>query len=464
VLTSDADIVVQIGGRFSGKSHNEQIRLIANLASKENYKLLIIEDLETGMAEGFHSGLYARIRDFGHEQAYSTESKVAHIRNEINGNTAIFRGFSTEQQKLNVKKLTGITEILVEEGEWMTFDDLMALYQQLRGGKKEDRRLTVLMNPVNPNCFANEFLIEATPDKVIEYFEDEPNRPKIFEKSFVTKFIYEKNEITEQLKVLVVLTTHHDNSYLSLEQRASIEQYKDTDPEKYEQLGKAKFIRPSGTYFKEFRTQTHVIEPFEIPKHWVRAYVNDYGLDMLAGYWVAFDEEYNAYCYRELYKSDLIVSDASKAIKEYEGSDKITLRYAPPDLYNRNRDTGRSTIDIMGDNGLYFIKSMNDRISGWYNLKEWLKIVKTKCSQTGKIVMKPRLQIFNTCPNIIRTLPQLQRCKKNWNDVDSTTNHELTHGPDALRYLFADRPPRTETPVIYDDDDDDNKAVNNFFE
>ena len=37
VLDNDYPVVVQVGGRFSGKTHNEGIRLVSNLASKKNY-------------------------------------------------------------------------------------------------------------------------------------------------------------------------------------------------------------------------------------------------------------------------------------------------------------------------------------------------------------------------------------------------------------------------------------------
>ena len=467
VLNNKYDVVVQVGGRFSGKSHNEQIRLVANLGSKVQYKLLVIEDLETGMSEGFHAGLYSRIRDFEHDRAYTPETKVAHIRNEINDNTCIFRGYSSEQQKLNVKKLSGVTEILIEEGEWMTYDDLMSLYQQLRGIKEEDRKLTILLNPVNPNCFVNEHLIEKTPDKVLEYFEG-TKRPKVFERHITTTFTLDKKEITKTIIILVVLSTHFDNNYLTLEQRASIEQYKETDPEKYLQLGEARFIKPSGTYFKEFSTDIHVIEPFIIPKGWNRYLTIDYGLDMLAAYWVAIDTYNNAYVYKELYESDLIISDAAKKIKYIEDKDNITLRYSPPDLYNRRQDTGKSAVDIFAENGLHFIKAVNDRVLGWYNLKEWLKVIEVKDEQTGKPVKTSRLKFFSNCTNIIRTLPQLLRDEKNPNDVASEP-HELTHGPDGIRYLLADRPPCSYIEIKKDTTFDDEFArkdsiVDSFFD
>lgn len=246
ILTTDYKVVIQVGGRYSGKSMNEQIRLVSNLASKEKYKLLVIEDLETGMADGFYSGIRERIKEFEHVPAYNPQSRTAYIKNLINGNEVLFRGYATEQQQLNVKKLNGITEIIVEEGEWIDYNRFMGLIQQLRGGKQEDRKLTILLNPVNPECFINQEFILKPPTKVFEYFEDEKDRPKVFLQEIETEVEINKNKIKTKIEVLVVLSTHYDNPYLTIEQRASIESLKNTDMDKYLQLAKAKFIFPRG--------------------------------------------------------------------------------------------------------------------------------------------------------------------------------------------------------------------------
>lgn len=193
-----------------------------------------------------------------------------------------------------------------------------------------------------------------------------------------------------------------------------------------------------GQYFGEFKRDIHVIEPFEIPSHWKRYTTKDYGLDMLANYWIAIDTEGNAYVYKELYQSDLIISDAAKRIKEVNGNDIIQLKYAPPDLWNRRQETGKSAADVFRENGEILYKASNDRVQGWYNLKEWLKPYETKDEQTGEVKITARLKIFKNCTNLIRTLPQLQHDEKNPNDV-ANEPHELTHGPDAIRYFASMR-------------------------
>jgi phage terminase large subunit len=219
----------------------------------------------------------------------------------------------------------------------------------------------------------------------------------------------------------------------------------------------------AGQYFTEFKRDIHVIEPFEIPKHWKRYTTMDYGLDMLAFYWIAMDTEYNAYVYKEVYQNNLIISDAAKKIKETE-NETVTIRYAPPDLWNRRQDTGKSAYDIFGECGLFLNKATNDRVQGWYNFKEWLKPIETRDEQTGKTTIKARLKIFNNCSNLIRCIPQAQHDERDPNDI-ANTPHEITHSIDAIRYFLADRPIATDKPQAKDDDEDEDiiHQSNTFF-
>ena len=183
-----------------------------------------------------------------------------------------------------------------------------------------------------------------------------------------------------------------------------------------------------GQFFTEFDRKIHVIQPFEIPKDWRIYRTRDYGLDMCATLWVAMDYHMNCYAYKELYEPDLIVSEAAKKINGMT-NEKIQIDYAPPDLWNRNKDTGKSTADIFAENGQFLTKADNNRITGWLAVHEWLRVFK---DEQG--IPNSKLKIFSNCVNLIRTLPALQHDEKNPNDV-AVEPHELTHIPDALRYF-----------------------------
>ena len=90
-----------------------------------------------------------------------------------------------------------------------------------------------------------------------------------------------------------------------------------------------------GQFFTEFDRSVHLVSPFEIPDTWRRYRCLDYGLDMLACYFVAMSDRGKAYVYKEIYESGLIVSQAAQRIKEAT-NEKIYATFAPPDLWNRH--------------------------------------------------------------------------------------------------------------------------------
>lgn len=191
----------------------------------------------------------------------------------------------------------------------------------------------------------------------------------------------------------------------------------------------------AGQYFTEWDREVHVIDPFTPPEWW-RWYVTlDYGLDMLAAYLIAVDEGGRACVAREVYRGrdcgegaeGLIISQAAQAVKELADGVKVYEWLAPPDLWNRRQETGRSVADLFGENGIYLTKTSNDRVAGWLAVKERLRVY---TDETG--AKTADLRIFRGCVNLIRCLPQLQYDEKNPSDC-ANEPHALTHGPDAIR-------------------------------
>lgn len=181
-----------------------------------------------------------------------------------------------------------------------------------------------------------------------------------------------------------------------------------------------------GQYFTEFRRDLHVCEPFPLPREWRRYIAFDYGLDMCAAYWFAVDNERNVYVYKELCRSDLPISTAARAILDNTTADEdIYQVLAPPDLWNRSQETGKSKALIFAESGLTLSKSNNDREAGWLAVKELLKE-----DEHGRV----RLHIFSNCTELIDHLPELQRDPRRPTDT-LTEPHEITHSPDALRYF-----------------------------
>lgn len=187
-----------------------------------------------------------------------------------------------------------------------------------------------------------------------------------------------------------------------------------------------------GQYFTEFKQSIHVIEPFEIPLEWRKYRTVDYGLDRLACLWIALSPDGVAYVYRELARSDMTISEACREILERTPkSENIYATLAPPDLFGRSQESGKSKAVLFSQFGVNFTKTSNDRECGWLAIKELLR-------DTGTGV---RLFFFSSCTEIIKCLPALLRDKIRPTDC-ATEPHDITHAPDALRgfAIFYARP------------------------
>lgn len=124
---------------------------------------------------------------------------------------------------------------------------------------------------------------------------------------------------------------------------------------------------------------------------------------------------------------------------------RIYKTIAPPDLWNRRQDTGKSAAQIFSENGIQLSKADNALEQGCFDLKEWIKPYEARDEQTGAVIMTADLQMTSNCPELIRSFEGVVRDEKNPN-VYSKEPHEYTHSVDAIRYLVAGRPRPASRP------------------
>ena len=198
-----------------------------------------------------------------------------------------------------------------------------------------------------------------------------------------------------------------------------------------------------GQYFDEFDRGIHCVAPFAIPDDCRRFISLDYGLDMLACLWIAELQDGRLVVYRELHQSDLIVSEAARRIRALCEGERYESILMPPDLGGRQKDSGKSILELFASNGLTATVADNRRIPGWLALKELLRPIPDPVDQARTA----RLVIFDHCRTLISHLPALMRDPKNPTDA-ATHPHEVTHICDALRYFalhYREKPhPRKE--------------------
>ena len=121
--------------------------------------------------------------------------------------------------------------------------------------------------------------------------------------------------------VLAMTTTYKCNEWLSPESLSMFEEMRKTDPERYRVAGLGDWGLAAGQFFKAWRSDLHVVEPFEIPGTWMRFRSMDWGsTHPYACLWWAVDYDGNMYCYRELYgwggKPNIGTEETAKQVGE----------------------------------------------------------------------------------------------------------------------------------------------------
>lgn len=202
-----------------------------------------------------------------------------------------------------------------------------------------------------------------------------------------------------------------------------------------------------GQFFEEWNRDAHVRPAFEIPEHWARARAADYGSAApWACLWGAWDPESgDCYIYRERYGAGLSPQQQGKAAKDasfLETADgkRVKEHYfssvGDPSVFSDRRGQGKSIADLWREAGFQVVRAKNARVAGWANLKQYLWDHE-KDNGPDAPAGGPRLFIFDTCPDTIRTIPLQQRDKDNPEDLNTKLED---HAVDALRYLLALRP------------------------
>lgn len=198
-----------------------------------------------------------------------------------------------------------------------------------------------------------------------------------------------------------------------------------------------------GVRFSQWSSAHHVIRPEELPvpiNSGQKVIAVDYGTaSPFTALWMIKLTDDMVVVYREAYAKELtptqqaeLIRDLSQEEEEASGA-KIPV-VCDPSMWNRA--TAGSAKSLNPDKPApgtpahaYMtvlertpIKAVNARVNGWTLVDEHLRVREDGLS---------RFLVYETCRNLIRTLPALPRDTKNPEDVDTTAED---HAPDAARY------------------------------
>lgn len=204
-----------------------------------------------------------------------------------------------------------------------------------------------------------------------------------------------------------------------------------------------------GQYFREFKNDpahyvdrkfTHVIAPFRIPGEWkiYRSFDWGYHRPFSVGWWAV---DYDGVIYRilEYYGCDgnancgmeMPPNKVFKEIYRIEHehpflSGKKIQGVADPAIWDA--ETGVSIAETGEKYGIYFEKGDHKRIPGWLQMHYRLSF-----DEYGY----PKMYIFNTCKDFIRTIPLLVYDEKKIEDLNTEGEDHIA---DETRYFCMSRP------------------------
>ena len=188
-------------------------------------------------------------------------------------------------------------------------------------------------------------------------------------------------------------------------------------------------------FFTRWRDAIHVVDPFDIPIDWDHYICVDYGFNVpYAVLWFARPVgTQTAFVYREQYGKGVALDEqvyrAWQAISETGVKPRTVI--LDPAMFakvNVKGDRVRPMADHWKERFPNVIAGNNDRIPGWRLMRE---MIDWKERPDGGVLVPPRLFVFRTCPNTVRTLPRLICDKNNLEDINTKGED---HCGDALRY------------------------------
>ena len=228
-----------------------------------------------------------------------------------------------------------------------------------------------------------------------------------------------------------------------------------------------------GAFFPEFSTARHVISPFVIPHDWTKFRSMDWGSahPFSVGWWavVQDDRQHDGMTlpreaivrYREYYgmqpgkPNEGLKLPAERVAQEIVSRETFSgmrekINYSVLDPAAFAVISGPSIAETMLRNGVVFRRADNSRTSRDKRMGGFDQI---RGRLLGDKEGRPMIYFFETCRDLIRTLPMMQHDPNRPEDMDSDGED---HAVDDLRYACLSRPfltrpgeyPRSKNPYL----------------
>lgn len=214
---------------------------------------------------------------------------------------------------------------------------------------------------------------------------------------------------------------------------------------RYSRLRKGLWVQAEGAVY-EFDADIHTVPSFKIPAEWRRFRVIDFGFtNPFVCLWAAVDPDGRIFVYREIYMTEMLVSELARQIRNLSADEKIEATICDHDAEDR------ATLASEG------IKN----VAAWKSIKPGIDAVAQRLKVAGDGL--PRLVFLRDCLDVPREKWSSPRLMPDQNlvdkklpystvgefgfyvwpkDVTGKANKEIpvdefNHGQDCVRYLVA---------------------------
>jgi len=240
----------------------------------------------------------------GHKRAYFYS----------NGSVIYYRGISNDKQMQSVRGIT-LNYIVGDEVHLFTQADHEELLGRMRGTGSDFNQMLYLSNPDNPRSWQyQKFVKEGLASYYWSHWSENPHNPPEYSK-FLDMFTGVRRA----------------------------------------RLRDGLWVESEGSVYN-FNPAIHLIKKFDIPPGWTRICSIDFGFNApFVCQWWAIDTDGTLYLYREIYETELLITDAAKKIKQLSANEKISE-------YISDHDAGERAVLL--DHGIHTVAARKDVIVG----------------------------------------------------------------------------------------------------
>lgn len=429
------------GSRASKKSKTTALWFISNMMKYPLANLLVMRRFYSTLKDSCFTELKWAIHRLQVDEFWHVKESPLEMTYKPTGQKIYFRGLDDPLK---------VTSITVEVG-YLCWGWLEEAYEV--EDEKAFNRIDESIRGEVPNSYFKQITLTFNPWSALCWiksrFFDKPN-----------------------INVLAKTTNYLCNEFLDEADRQLFEDMKINDPERYKVAGLGEWGIAEGQFFSMWRESQHVIEPFAIPKGWMRFRSADWGsYRPYSVGWYAVDYDGNMYKYRELYgyggKPNVgtkeTAKEMAKKIIDAEKSEKHHISYGVLDnaCWAKTGTSGPSIAEEINNTLIAaghtpFIECEKGREQMAEQVK--LRLIGYK-DKAGKQI--PAIYFFKTCYHFIRTFPMLKHDEHQPEKVDTKGED---HAYDETGYACMSRPwtpqlPQKKKEIDYYADDEENISV-----